>query len=242
MKMDTRLLVDNLLPAVGVNVGLGLLALRVGGVRGSGFVGGILIGIPIYLFLGWRGFVLLTAMFVAGTALTWMGYARKKALGTAEERRGARGASHALANGGVAVLFSAAAWVWDEPFWSVAFAGTLVTSAMDTAGSEIGPLWGKRTISLRDLRRVPPGTEGAVSVEGTAGGILVALTLALVAWRVGLQPAGAIPPVVLGAWIGNLCEGALGSRHLLPHAWLNATNTLVGGLAAAILARATGAL
>ena len=78
--------------------------------------------------------------------------------------------------------------------------------------------------------------------EGTAGGLLAALALSLVAWGSDLHPAGVVPLVVLAAWIGNLYEGVVGSRRLLPHAWLNTTNTLVGDLAAAILVRVTGML
>ena len=83
---------------------------------------------------------------------------------------------------------------------------------------------------------VPPGTEGAISAEGTLAGLAVALMLGALGLWMGLLPGpAALLAVLVGAWIGNLYEGLLGSRRLLPHAWLNATNTLVGGLAAAAL-------
>jgi uncharacterized protein (TIGR00297 family) len=227
----------DVLPAVGVNLLFAGAAFAAGGVRRSGVAGGLLVGIPIALFLGWRGFLVLGAMFVIGSLLTRLGYARKHAMGVAEERRGARGMSHALANGGVAALCAVGAWLLPHPLWAVAMTGALATSAMDTAGSEIGPLWGKRTVSLRNLAPVPPGTEGAVSLEGTAAGLGVALVLALLGAGIGFLPPPAVPVVVLAAWGGNLYEGILGSRRLLPHTWLNATNTLVGGVLAALLAR-----
>jgi uncharacterized protein (TIGR00297 family) len=179
-------------------------------------------------------------MFVIGTVLTRFGYARKQIMGVAEEKKGARGASHALANAGVAALCAAGGWLTGDPTWSVAFAAALATSTMDTAGSELGPLWGRKTISLKDLSTVPPGTEGAISMEGTLGGLLAALVLALIGFADGLLGPMAIPWVLLGALAGNLYEGVLGSRRLLPHAWLNATNTLVGALVAGVLARIGG--
>lgn len=237
MNPEPLSLVRDVLPAVGVNLLLAGAAYTAGSVRRSGVIGGLLVGIPIALFTGWRGFLVLVGMFVIGTLLTRLGYARKHALGVAEERRGARGASHALANAGVAALCAVGAWATPHPLWAVAMTGALATSAMDTAGSEIGPLWGKRTVSLRNLARVPPGTEGAVSLEGTAAGLGVALVLALIGAATGFIPPAALAPVVLAAWGGNLYEGVLGSRRLLPHTWLNATNTLVGAVLAVLLVR-----
>ena len=136
----------------------------------------------------------------------------------------------------MSALAALALWATGAPLWGVAFVAALATAAMDTAGSEVGPLWGKRTISLKTLRPVPPGTEGAISAEGTLAGLAVALMLGALGLWMGLLPGpAALLAVLVGAWIGNLYEGLLGSRRLLPHAWLNATNTLVGGLAAAAL-------
>jgi uncharacterized protein (TIGR00297 family) len=236
MNPDVGLLAGRMLPALLVNLGFGLAAFATGGVRKSGLAGGLLVGIPIYLCLGPGGFVVLALMFFVGTALTRWRYAGKARLGVAEEKGGARGVSHALANAGVAALGAIVAWLTGEWWGAVAFAGALATASMDTAGSEVGPLLGKRTVSLRDFRPVPPGTEGAVSLEGTVAGIAAAAVLAAAGWLVSLYPAGAAAAVVAGAVLGNLYEGVAGSRHWLSHAWLNATNTLVGAGAAVLIA------
>jgi uncharacterized protein (TIGR00297 family) len=234
--LSTEVLARNGLPALGVNLLFAALGYASRGVRPSGVVGGLLVGVPIYLFLGWQGFLILLVFFVIGTALTRFGYERKLRMGAAEARKGARGMSHALANVGIAAICAAGAWVSGGGLWTVAFAGALATAAMDTTGSEIGPLWGRRTVSLRDFRAVPPGTEGAVSLEGTLAGVGAAAIVALAAWSAGLSGAAGAWAVVPGAILGNLYEGILGSRRLLPHGWLNATNTLVGGAGAAAVA------
>jgi uncharacterized protein (TIGR00297 family) len=233
---DLELLARRLPAALLINVGLGLAAYLAGTVRRSGLMGGLAVGIPIYLLLGPRGFVVLAAMFLLGTVLTRLGYSRKTRLGVAEERRGARGASHALANAGVAALCALAAWATAEELARIAFAGALATAAMDTAGSEVGPLIGRRTVSTRTWRAVPPGTEGAVSVEGTLAGLLAALVVAAVGWGTALYPAPGVVSVVAGALAGNAYEAFVGARKLLPHTWLNATNTLVGAAVAALVA------
>lgn len=234
MPADISVLSANWLPAVVVNGVLAVIAYRLGGVRRSGVYGGLGVGIPIYLFLGWRGFLVLAAMYAVSTALTRVQYERKERLGTAEAQRGARGASHALANVGVAVLCAAAAWGTGHPGWRLAFTGALATAAMDTAGSEVGPVLGGATISLKTLRRVPPGTAGAISAGGTVGGLLVAVGVGALAVGVGVIEAPMIVAVGVGALVGNLYEGILGARGWLSHGWLNATNTGVGAVGAVI--------
>ncbi len=64
----------------------------------------------------------------------------------------------------------------------------------------------------------------------------MALVHGAAALAVGLVGPPAVAAVVLGALLGNLYEGILGSRRLLPHTWLNATNTAVGAAVAALLA------
>ena len=229
---DPETLLRNLWPALGINLGFAWIAFRTGSVRLSGFVGGLLVGSLIYLCAGWRGFAILGAMFVIGTLLTRFGYAKKKTMGVAEEKAGARGASHAVANGGTAAAAALLAWWTGNGIWLLALTGALATAAMDTAGSEIGPLWGRRTLSLRTLRSVAPGTPGAVSLEGTLAGALAALGLGLLGWILGLLSLVMVPGIVFAALVGNLYEGILGSRGIPPHSWLNFTNTMVGATTA----------
>jgi uncharacterized protein (TIGR00297 family) len=220
-----------------VNIVLGILAWRAGAVRASGLEVGILIGTCIFVGLGWQGFLILVTFFVLGSVLTWVGYGRKLELGAAEEQAGARGASHALANAGFATIFALASWITGDWQWPLAFVAAFATASMDTAGSELGPLLGRRTISLKNLKPVPPGTEGGVSLEGTIAGLIAAFFVAIVGAFLFLIPMTHVGLVVAGALAGNLYEGMLGARRLISHAWLNATNTLVGaGVAVALVA------
>lgn len=227
--------VARILGGLAVNIVLALVAYRTGSVRPSGALAGILLGTVITAGLGWSGLAVLGGFFVLGSVLTRMGYSKKEAMGAAEDQGGARGASHALANAGFPALFAVLALFTGNPVWTVAFVGAFATASMDTAGSELGPLYGRRTISLKTGAIVPPGTPGGVSLEGTLGGLGAATVLALLAWALGLlEGPSQVMWVLLGATLGNLYEGMVGARGLLPHTWLNATNTLVGGMAAAL--------
>lgn len=220
------------LAALAINGVLAFLASRAGTVRPSGVVAGLIVGTTIYLAGGWPWFLVLLVFFLLGSLLTKFGYARKAAMGLAEEKGGRRGWQNAVANGGVGVL-SAIAWLltgW-EPL-RAAFAASFATALFDTAGSEIGGLYGKTPISLRSFRVVPPGTEGAVSLEGTVGATVFAVLVAGVATLGGQIPPGFLPAVLLGSLVGGLYESLAAGRLPLGHQALNFTNTLVGALVA----------
>jgi uncharacterized protein (TIGR00297 family) len=118
----------------------------------------------------------------------------------------------------------------------LAMVAALVTAASDTVASEIGKAFGRTTWLVTTLRRVRPGTSGAVSLEGTAAGIVSAAALASAAAWLGLMPSPSIALVVVAATIAALVEGALGAtledRGLLNNDALNFVNALMGaGLA-----------
>jgi uncharacterized protein (TIGR00297 family) len=138
---------------------------------------------------------------------------------------------------GLAVL--AAASAVPDPF-RFGIAGAFATAALDTASSEIGQVRGRRTVSLRG-RPVPPGTEGAVSLEGTAAGLAAAGIVAALGAATGVYPAAHIGIVVAAAAAGGFVESLLGATlgrsGILGNESMNFLNTAVGGglcLAAAL--------
>jgi uncharacterized protein (TIGR00297 family) len=230
-----------LLLGAAINAALALAAYAARTVDLSGVAAGFLLGTAIYGLLDWRGYLLLLAFFVLGSAATKLGYRRKAAAKLAQEKGGRRGARHALANTGVAAacaLFAAA-----TPYrllFSLAFAAAFATAAADTCSSEIGQLLGRRTFLITTLKPVPRGTEGAVSLEGTLAGIAASLVLGALGAAVGLYPWPGVAVVAVAAFLGttfeSLAGAALESRGLLDNEALNFLNTLVGALTAAALA------
>jgi uncharacterized protein (TIGR00297 family) len=144
-------------------------ALRV--VRPSGAVAGALLGTVVLGFGGAGLYVLLWVFFAGGTLATRLGKARKEAMGKAEEKGGRRGAANVLANVSVAAFCALAAGLGPHGgALRLAAAAALATALMDTVGTEVGQAVASPTVLLPDFRRVPPGTDGAVSVAGTAAG------------------------------------------------------------------------
>ena len=127
-----------------------------------------------------RLFLTLFVFFFLGSGATKFGYARKKALGVAQEKGGARGWKNATANCTMGAFARILAALTPEPYSTMFVAGVFgafATAASDTVSSEIGQVLGKHPILITTLRPVPVGTEGAVSIEGTLAGIVASAIL-----------------------------------------------------------------
>lgn len=219
----------------------------------SGAIGGWVLGAILILGAGWPLYVALLVFFVIGTTATKLGYARKARLGLAQEGGGRRGFSHAFSNVGVAAICAIAVSRLGRSVHSSAveiellpmFMGiaALATAAADTTASEIGQLLGRRAFLPLTLRRVPVGTEGAISVEGTLAGALAGFVVALAgAAAVGRLFADVLPfawgmvlLLTLCAFAGSYLESVAGSWNRkrmkpVPNGVLNFFNTAAGAL------------
>jgi len=226
-------------------VGLNALTAGIGygakTVSTSGAIAGAIVGTVIYVGGGAGAWVLLLAAFLAASVTSRLGLKRKVLLGIAEERGGRRGAGNAIANCGVAAAAAIAAVTTPYRAWSLlALVAALTAGGSDTVASEIGKAWGRSTFLVTTLSRVPPGTPGAISLEGTAAGLAAAFALAAVGLGFGLIPAAALLAVVVGATAGALVESALGATlegpGILNNDMLNAVNTAVAAAVALVLA------
>ena len=222
----------------GATAALGYLAKSV---SVSGAIGGAAVGTIIYVGGGAGAWVLLFVTFVAASITSRMGLKRKVVLGIAEERGGRRGAGNAIANCGVAAI--AAIVALTTPYTSqalVALVAALTAGGSDTVASEIGKAWGRSTFLVTTLSRVRPGTPGAMSLEGTAAGILAALALAAVGVAFDLVPGSATLAIVVAATAGALIESALGATlegpGILNNDMLNFINTAVAAAVALAIA------
>ena len=210
-------------------------------VTASGALVGALIGTTIYACVGWQGWSLLLSTFIAASAASRIGLTRKTLLGIAEERGGRRGAGNAIANTGVAAVASTIAVTATDPaLATLAFATALAAGGSDTIASEIGKAYGRQTWSIVSLTRVPPGTPGAMSLEGTLAGIAGAAALGLVAIALALVPRSALWIVVVASTAGALLESWLGATleapGILNNDMLNFINTAAAALTAVALA------
>jgi uncharacterized protein (TIGR00297 family) len=227
--------------AIGANAVVAIAGYAARTVTISGAVCGALLGITIVLSVGWGGWILLLATFGAAVLTSRIGWRQKTQLGIAEERGGRRGGGNAFANTGVAAAAAALASLsYAERPAMIAFVAALAAGGSDTVASEIGKAWGKRTFLVPTLRRVPPGTSGAISFEGTIAGLTGALVLGALAAGLGLIHLKAVPIIVTAATIGAFAESAMGAtlegRGVVNNDVLNFLNTAIAAAAAIFLA------
>lgn len=227
--------------ALAANVAVASIGYLARTVSRSGAVAGVVIGVVVLLSTGWSGWALLLITFAAAALSSRLGLHRKTMLGIAEPHGGRRGAGNAVANTGVAAAAALLAVLsYAEQPALIAFVAALAAGGADTIASEIGKAYGRRTFLITTLRRVPPGTSGALSFEGTAAGICGALALAAAGAALGLIGARAILPVAAGATAGTLAESVLGAalehRGVLNNDVLNFVTTAVAAYLAIWLA------
>jgi uncharacterized protein (TIGR00297 family) len=230
-------LVSQLLTALLVTGAFAALAYALGMISRSGALGGLMVGTTIYASLGPRGFAILALFVIGGSLLTRLGYASKERAGTAQEHGGRRSARNALANCTVATLCAILAATGSEPL-TAAFVASLGAAFADTAESEIGQLFSRAPRLITTLQRVPPGTDGAISVPGTLAGVGAAGLTAILALALGmLETPAAVLLVSTAVFLGTIADSLIGARY--PRIGNEATNilcTLVAALLALIFA------
>jgi uncharacterized protein (TIGR00297 family) len=221
-----------------------------------GYAHAWVLGVLIWGCLGPRGYAVVMAYFIAGSAVTRLGMARKTAAGIAEKREGARGPENVWGSALAGTLCALGVWLlrWPETGIATAletnseavqllilgYVASFCTKLADTTASEVGKAYGKRTYLITTLRPVPAGTEGAVSLEGTLAGLAAAVLIALFAMALGLISASGAAICLVAAFIATNLESLIGATlqtrwQWLTNEWVNVINTLLGaGIAIAL--------
>ena len=114
-----------------------------------------------------------------------------------------------------------------KPLLAVAYVASLATKLSDTLASEVGKAYGKTCYLSTTLKRVPPGTEGAVSLEGHFSWLRGVRPPAAHAVAVGLTPRQAMAPVIIAAFVAyDAARARLGAGAQGRVPWL--TNEVIG--------------
>ncbi len=232
--------------ALGITVLLGYLSYALETASIPGMLTGVLLGLLTIVLGDYGWFAMLIAFFGIGGLSSKFRYDEKLARGIAEENEGARGSGNVLANSLVAlvaVLGAAASANLGVPrqVFFYAFAGAVAAALADTLSSELGGLYDNPRL-ITTLKRVEPGTDGAITWQGLVAGVVGAAIVAGIAFGLfgSVGPAGAglitlagIVGMTVDSLLGALIEGWLvGNQGVNFLATLGAA--IAGGLLAAI--------
>jgi uncharacterized protein (TIGR00297 family) len=199
----------------------------------------------------------LLALFLLTFGATRFGRGEKERLGVAEDRHG-RVAAQVVANLGVAGIAGAIplACSWNKrpglfdtshaallmlrsvplaTLCSTMLISALAEATADTLSSELGQLLGGEPRLVTNGKRVPRGTDGAISLAGTLIGMAAAAVIVLIAVAVTRIPASAAAAAGAGGIAGFFFDSLLGATTERT-GWLNndAVNFL-STLAAAVI-------
>ncbi len=189
-----------------LSVLLGLVAFKLrsatagAGLGGAAITASLMFATVSFPYVPWKTDLAPVLVLLAITSLsTRLGRKRKESLGTAESKHG-RAASQVAANLGVAAVVSNAlvqswmlkqSWlpavkVFPAAVFTVGLAA-LAEAAADTVSSELGQVLSGHPRMITTLRKAEPGTDGAVSLGGTAAGFVAGgLVAASGAWALDL--------------------------------------------------------
>jgi len=241
---------------LGLSTLLGLVAYKLRSATPGAALGGMAITASLmfatagFPYLPWKTALLPVLVVLILTSLaTRLGHKQKERLGTAEGRRG-REASQVAANLGVAALLSNSlvqSWLIEHGsafslglrpsanlVLSVGLAA-LAEAAADTVSSELGQVLSGHPRMITNFQKAEPGTDGAISLGGTATGIIAAGAVA----AAGSWALGGGTPMLTISWAGGVFglffDSVLGAT-LEQRGWINndAVNFLSTASAAAV--------
>ena len=190
----------------------------------------VIMGIVIIFSAGTNWLLLIILFLVMSLVATKYSKKYKMSLGEFEGRR----TSKNVISNGVVACFMAAFGGYYLPFVG-GFIGAIATATADTLASEIGVLDAHPRL-ITTFQKVDPGTNGAVSVLGTATGMAGAAVIGLVAFLLGIisDPVSAISVSIVSGTVGCFMDSILGAlfenRDMLTNEHVNLIATIVGAI------------
>jgi len=187
---------------------------RAGSLSATGHWAAFVLG-TLVVAAGWAWGAVLIVYFVAASALTRFGEARKAAATESMlPAQTARNASQVGANGALFALLVLLGEYTGDTRFLVAGLGALAAAAADTSATEIGTLWGGVPRSVVTGERLGAGASGGVTVAGSAASAAAAALMAIGAHAaLVLSGRDGSPAAALAVFVGGV-GGSLGDSLL----------------------------
>jgi uncharacterized protein (TIGR00297 family) len=182
----------------------------------------IIMGIIIIFTAGANWLMLIFIFLILGLISTKYKHQYKKDIGVYE---GTRSLKNVISNGIVPFVMAA--------FGNYGgFIGSIATATADTLASEVGVVEQPRLITT--FKKVPPGTDGGISVVGTAAGIIGAGIIGVSAYILGIFPDPLVTLKIsiiagtVGCFVDSILGAVLERRNYISNEYVNLIATITG--------------
>jgi uncharacterized protein (TIGR00297 family) len=182
----------------------------------------IIMGIVIIFTAGANWLILIFLFLILGLVSTKYKHQYKKDIGVYE---GTRTLKNVISNGIVPFIMAA--------FGNYGgFIGSIATATADTLASEVGVTVQPRLITT--FKKVPPGTDGGISIVGTAAGIIGAGIIGVAAYLLGIFPDPFVTLKIsiiagtVGCFVDSILGAVLERRNYISNEYVNLIATITG--------------
>ena len=182
----------------------------------------IIMGIVIIFTAGANWLILIFLFLILGLVSTKYKHQYKKDIGVYE---GTRTLKNVISNGIVPFIMAA--------FGNYGgFIGSIATATADTLASEVGVTVQPRLITT--FKKVSPGTDGGISVLGTAAGIIGAGIIGVAAYLLGIFPDPFVTLKIsiiagtVGCFVDSILGAVLERRNYISNEYVNLIATITG--------------
>jgi uncharacterized protein (TIGR00297 family) len=185
-------------------------AVRRNALSASGAVLALVTG-TICAAAGWSWAALLIAFFVSANVLShYRSTLRAERIDGIIEKGSTRDAWQVAANGGVFTLAAVGSLIHPSPVWAAAGAGAIAAVTADTWSTEIGTVADQLPRLITTGRIVPPGTSGAVTIQGLVAAFGGSIFVAAIVWAAGWGVLAAVSALA-GGLVGSIVDSFVGA-------------------------------
>tara|TARA_Y100001968_G_scaffold46041_1_gene36163 strand:+ start:8603 stop:9346 length:744 start_codon:yes stop_codon:yes gene_type:complete len=190
----------------------------------SGWIHAGILGTILWGCLGWSGWTAVVIYLFLGSFVTKIGFAYKQSAGIEESRGGRRGPENVWGSAATGALIAIliGMGVSSRELLLIGFSASFAAKLADTFGSELGKRWGKKAFLITTFRSVAPGTDGAISLQGTLASILGSLVMTIAIASLSLvNGLSSLFIVFISGVLATLLESFIGAVLQKQFIWLS---------------------
>lgn len=173
----------------------------------DGMFAAIVMGIFIFGFGGWPAAVTVLLFFVSSAALSVDRESKPGDVTDAVRRNG----HQVWANGFWLTTTLTMAVIFDSSLFIVGALGALATATADTWGTEIGMRFSNSCYLITSFKKVPAGTDGGVSVQGTLSALLGSVMIASAGVYFFSLHLGVFICIFVAGFLGSIADSYFGA-------------------------------